>query len=621
MSIVGRYLNLDINVNSLNNLGIVINPNIIEYNRYYKEANNNPSIINDFIKKQIETYIEKKYTIINVIDVDINYYIEHINLFVKTKFKDIIQEIGIEHLISMCDYFNLPIEQHENQNNHSNNKEQNKMGDLKKKNYLFWRTEYYKILYKNLLRNKYKPFGLDGKKNLLELIELNWKSIKFYNLIAFTKTLNKISFLGQSVNDYIEVISDKFDNHEEILKLLEYINEQFLTTDKSDIKQNQQDNSTNDDEFITDKIYDDKNFMLTGENLKYNFRFIVTHLKSNGYLLFEEFNKQLRIKYKKQQKIETICSDKKLIRYFMFLISQKDANSVNRRVNEILIKIRDYLCDIEDNYNNNIGYQKITVKQESEKYKSVDLSSYDRNNANFNIFKYSNTHLNIIPNFNLNSKIEPYFDIYRAYYKSRFPDREIEFDPFLSTLIVKITFLEKLYYIHMGLIQYIVLDQIFKSDEGIGLINISKNINIQIHHLLETINSLLQIKIIKRSNGNSIEDFKFFINYDFTYGNNKISISSLVIKEKEEKEMKKEFLHDRNTIVLSNLYDYIKKNKTFTKDVLITEIQYKIPFKINQEHIELGIKTLLEKEDIIIVTIPNPYDNGGNPDIFYKYVE
>ena len=76
-------------------------------------------------------------------------------------------------------------------------------------------------------------------------------------------------------------------------------------------------------------------------------------------------------------------------------------------------------------------------------------------------------------------------------------------------------------------------------------------------------------------------------------------------------------MHDRNTIILSNIYDYIKKNRTFTKDVLITELQYKIPFKINLEQIDSVIKTLLDKEHIILIQLQNQY---GLEEI-YKYVE
>ena len=78
------------------------------------------------------------------------------------------------------------------------------------------------------------------KKTLLELIDLQWKSIKFENLIGFTKTLNKILFFGQSINKYINLISEKFDNQENILKLLEYINGKFKPdfTKNSDKKNN-----------------------------------------------------------------------------------------------------------------------------------------------------------------------------------------------------------------------------------------------------------------------------------------------------------------------------------------------------------------------------------------------
>ena len=172
----------------------------------------------------------------------------------------------------------------------------------------------------------------------------------------------------------------------------------------------------------------------------------------------------------------------------------------------------------------------------------------------------------------------------------------------------------------MALIQYIILDLLFKVDEGMNIITISKLSKIPIQHLQETINSLLQIKLIKRSNSKSIEDLKFFINYNFSHENNKISISSLILKEKEN-EIKKEYLHDRNTIVLSNLYDYIKKTKTFTKTILETELQYKIPFKITNEQIEMCIKTLLDKEHIVSIQMTNPYNSEGCKDIIYKYLE
>jgi hypothetical protein len=602
MSIIDRYLNFNNNVESLNNLGIEVNSGILVYNKYYKKLISNPNSVKDYVREQLQLYVNKKYSIINVIGADINYFLEHINLFIKKKFRDLIDEININHIISMLDYCGKD-----------------------NKNYLDFRNEYYKIVYDNIICGLYKPNGYNEKKKLEDIINDNWSKINFDNLIEFTKTLNKINFLGQNVDDYIKIISDKFDSSENIIKLIDYINKVFFedmkfTNNNSSNSANSND-SDNSDNFDSDNL-DNANWVK--ESSKYNFRFVVDNLKSNGYLMFEEFNKQIKTKYKKQQTKESIIKDKKLINYFIYIVSKKDSNSVNRQVNEILLKIRDYIYDVEDNFNNNIGYQKITVKQESDKYKSVDLSSYNRSNASFNIFKYSNGYSNPIPQLNISNKIEPYFDIYKAYYNSRYPDREIEFDPFQSTLIVKMNFLEKNYYIHMALIQYIVLDIIYNSQDEINSIKISEKSGIKLEYLQETINSLLQIKIIKRTNGKSIEDLKFYINYNFAHDNNKISISSLVInQDKSSKNEKiKEFLHDRNIIVLSNMYDYIKKNRTFTKDVLITELAYKIPFKINHEQIDESIKTLLEKEHITQITLPNPYNsNSQDTQQIYKFVE
>ena len=606
---MNKCLNFQSEQYIMDRFGISYEPNILIYKNCYDEFIQNPTRLKQFIFDNIEKYVINKYTTINVVDADINYYLTNINDFVKNKFSDVMEWINIKHLISLNDY-----------------------ATSSKKNYLYWREEYYKIIYKHIMCGKYGSEKCDAETELLKLIEENWTKINFTNIMEFTKTLSKLKFFNQNINDYMEMIVNKFDDKNNIARLLEHIMSVFHTDIKSNKQNNGQDNKKDDKKDDKKDNEMEQDVMILGEepddNIipstfeKYNFRFIVDNLKSNGYLLFEEYKSHLFTKYKKPQTINVIIGDKRLINYFAYLVSKKDANSVNRQVNEILVRMRDYLYDIEDNYSNNIGYQKIQVKQESEKYKSVDLSSYNRANANFNIFKYShtNTNLNPIKKYTLNSKIEPYFDIYKAFYASRYPDREIEFDLFQSTLIIKMKF-SKIYYIHLALIQYIVLDKIFTNSEPIGLVELSSQTQISIENLQETINSLLQIKIISRSNAKSIEDLKFSINQNFEHANNKISIGSLVIKEDTSNNTSKprEFLHDRNTIVLANLCDYAKKNKTFTRDVLGTELQYKIPFGLTFDMIEAGLKNLLETEFIQKITLPSPYGDGSSQEI-YKYV-
>jgi len=116
---------------------------------------------------------------------------------------------------------------------------------------------------------------------------------------------------------------------------------------------------------------------------------------------------------------------------------------------------------------------------------------------------------------------------------------------------------------------------------------------------------------MRTTESKDIKNIRFVINKNFTFEKNKISISNLIIKENTDTEKIKEFLHDRNTIVLCNIVHYAKKNKFFSKDVLIEYLQYNIPFKLNEEYIENAIKEAIGKEYIELTELEN--------DVLYKY--
>lgn len=592
MSLASRYLNFQQGGDILSRLGIDVSlqSNLTSYNECFLNYLSNPNKTNEYIKSQITNYVDRNYSLINIMDADINYYIERINLFVDKKFKDIIGELNLVHIISMCDYFNK-----KNKSTEST--------DITNY-YLHWRNEYYKTVWDKIFCGRYKVFGSTDKETLIVSLENNWNKIKFDNLIEFSNSLNKIKFLSQNVDEYIKLISNKFDEIENLTKLIDYIQKKLQYKNQSTGKDDNDDDEDNTNVEFTDHEKD-----IRTAKSKYNYRFVIDCLKSNGYLLFEEYNKIIRTKYRKPQQIETIRTDKRIVNYFIYLVSQKDSNTTNRKVNELLIGMKNYIEDIEESYYNNIAYRKITVRQESEKYKSIDLSSYNRENSTFVIFKYSNDTQSNINRFALCPQIEPYFDMYKSYYNSRYPDREIEFDPIKSTLIVKMVFNSKPYYVHLALIQYIVMDKLFevKENSGLGIKEISTQTGIEVKNLQQTINSLLHIKLIKHSaNTSSIADMKFFVNYDFVHPTNKISISSLVIPKEQEVEKERELMHDRNTIILSNLYDYIKKNKTFTIGGIYDELsKNKIPFKIELEQITSAIKVMVDKEDIIEINENN----------------
>jgi len=565
-SLVDKYLNLN-----NNGLNFLETNNLNDYIKYFKEFSNNPDNIRIYIENKLLNYLDEKYDNLNK-DCDINYYLERINVISKIKFYDIINELDINLLISMINYFND-----------------------EKLEYKNFKLKYNIYFNEKFVNGDYKICNIENTK-LVNILNDNWSNIKFNNLIEFCQTLNKMKFYQQDVSEFQKIIDKRFDDDNNIKKLIDYITNNFI-----DINEDDNENIR--------------------ENKKFNFKFIIENLKSNGYLLFEQYNKILQNRYKQSINYEMLLKDKKLIKFFLFIVAEKDSNTVNSMVNEILIKMRNYIYDLEDNYNNNIGYKNITIVTNSEKYRDIDLSKYNRNKTNFNIFKYSKSVISDIDKYNLNEDISPYFDIYKSFYRSRYPDRNLEFNIKKSTTIVKSVFKEKEYFIHMSLLQYLILDVLYKKIDGESINNISKKLNVEIKNLEKGINSLLKIKLIKRieySEIKNIENLVLTINYDFENENKKISIANMVEENESEESYKKEFMHDRDTIILANLYDYIKKNKFGTTDVFLTELQYKIPFKINIDQINNAIKIALEKEHIKKIDVPNN-DNISNQ-IMYSYI-
>ena len=572
MSLVEKYLNIeDTNLQDL--IGIHTYTLIKNYQEIYIDYNsklNNENTIINIIKK-LKNYIDNKYIEINIDNVDINYYIKLINLEMEIKFNNLIKNIDIDHIISMLDYNNL----HD------------------RINYKYIKKQYYTYFYYKIIDNKYKDKQM--YKYLDNYINNNWTNITFENIINFTQTLNKIKYYNDDINKFIIILQEKFDSKDNIKKLINYINKNFV--------------EENNDSF--------EDFDNIDNNKKYNFRFIIDNLKSNGFLLFEEYFIELRNKYCKQININSVKKEKKIINYFIKIISEKDSTNINRIVNEILIKIRDYIYDIEDNYYTNYHFYFKKLKEiNSEEYKILDLNNLRKNNYNFNIIKYNLNNNNLILQYKLPEKIKIYIDMYKTYYTLKYTDRDINFDLINSTLVVKMTFNEKEYHIELALLQYIVMDIIIKNDGLLNIFEISKEIEIPNMHIQTTINSLLQIKLILRTKTDNIEDIKFTLNKNFNYEKNKISIASLILKEDNVKS--NEFLYDKHMILLCNITNYLKKNTCFFADTFIDIFKYKVPFKITNELFEKAIDEAISKEYIQKVHIRNP--NGIGKQIMYKYI-
>ena len=399
-------------------------------------------------------------------------------------------------------------------------------------------------------------------------------------------------------------------------------------------------------------------------------------MKSNAYLLFEEYYKYVKVRYINYKgpittfPIKELKNDIKLVKYFMFLISTKDKTNINRYVNEILLRIKSYLYDIEDSYNNNYSYYKIKIIGSSEKYKNANLALYKRDISTFQIIKYNFAPDNFLTSSHMSDTLKPYIDMYKSFYSARYPDRDFEVDFIKSNLITKITCLSKDYYIHLALIQYVVLDIVVNGfvngvengfvngfDNGVvngvvngfengvvngfengvknGVVNgfnngfengvknhaegvcakeISAALNIKLSLLNEAFNSLLKIKIIKRNS-----ETKFVFNNEFTYDKSKISIFGLIKKyddEESAKSSEREFMHDRSVILLCNLVNYAKRNDPFTIDFVNEKLSTVVPFKFTKENLENAMKDAIKDNYISEIK-----EGSADCIILYKYEE
>lgn len=561
---------------------------IKKYQQYYKEKLVDAKLVKINLEKQISDYMEENHNKINVLSADINYFLKGISEFYSEKFYTIITRMDIAHIIKMLDY--------------SNDKENIVFKELM--------NAYFKLFNEKILS---KEYGKTTKK-LYELMNDNWDTINLDNLLNFANVLSKLKYYKTDTTNFNLLFQTKYDNIINITNLLNFlINSYILPKDKP---RNELIHDINEE--ITEPPKNDE--------FKYNLRFLIENLKSNGFLLFEQYYKSIKSRYS-DLNIESINRDLVLTKHFMTIVAGLEETNVNRYVNDMLINIRNYLFDLQESHYNNEIYRKIKIKAESEKYKSEDISKYNRELTNFQIFKYNYSNQeNILMsshtigdksetlNYNtVNKNLLIYLDIYRSFFKTRYPDREIEYDLIDSTIIVKMKF-DKIYYIHMSLIQYIILD-IIMNNECITVQEIFLTTGISLSRLNETFNSLLKIKIIKRTTG---PDIKFSLNKDFEFNKNKLSISGLVKKEGSEKVAQREFMHDRNMIVLCNLVYYAKKNTYFSRDTIMDELTYKVPFKLNDEYINKAISKALEDDYIKVKEIPNM---NGTIDIMYQYCD
>ena len=409
-------------------------------------------------------------------------------------------------------------------------------------NYLKYKNMYMEIMYKNIFESE--------NNNLLLLLDKNWDNLKLQNLINFTSLLIILNDNNVDIEKYNNFISSKLNVVNTLKKIIIIFREIY----------NSEKNS--------------KTFYI-------RMTYIINKLMIDGLLLFQEFEKDVINYYMKNHLNLKKCEiDIGIIDMFINIIHCKDKTTSSRNINEILLRIKSFLIDIKNNCLDNDAYTKINIVAQSDKYKNLDVKTINRKKCTFKMLKYNVcTDNSATDNCVFPDEIQMYIDIYKSYFNSRYPDRVLSFNLFSSPIVIKFKINNEVYHIHLSIMQFILLDIINKSRNGIDVFKIASLINIKLKLLESTFNSLLKMRLIKRNN-----DYVFYPNNDFNYPDKRISIFNLVNTNTniDNDKIERQFVHDKNLILQCNVINFAKKNREFTLDILTKHLLKVMPFSIDE---------------------------------------
>lgn len=494
---------------------------VIEYNRVYNENLKDNTYIENYLKKIFENYHHENSRKIFIPNCDINYIIEMVIHLENRYFSNVLEMLNVDIITKISSY--------DGYGDGSNN-------------YFKYKNMYLEIMYKNIFESE--------NNNLLLLLDKHWDNLKLQNLVDFTTILIRLNDNNVDIEKYNNFISSKL-NITDTLKKIIIIFREIYNTEKNS-----------------------KTFYL-------KMKYIINNLMIDGLLLFQEFEKDvINYNLNHQLNLKKCEIDIGIITMFINIIHSKDKTTSSRNVNEILLRIKSFLIDIKNNCLDNDAYAKINIITQSDKYKDLDVKTINRKKCTFKMLKYNIcTDNSATDNCVFPDEIQMYIDIYKSYFISRYPDRVLSFNLFSSPMVIKLKINDEIYHIHLSIMQFILLDIINKSKNGIDVFKISSLINIKLKLLESTFNSLLKMRLIKRNN-----DYVFYPNNDFNYPDKKISIFNLVNTNTniDNDKVERQFVHDKNLILQCNVINFAKKNREFTLDVLTKHLPKVIPFPIDE---------------------------------------
>lgn len=332
------------------------------------------------------------------------------------------------------------------------------------------------------------------KSNIKNIIQL-YKLYDFINRFSHVVENNRIDLYGQDIDDYISI--PKLNDQTTTENIINIINNEFNSiTERQDKKLKEEDiDMFNKISTMVEYISKDSPQFMTSYKTK-----LTTRLLSSQYFK------------------ELLDLEKNII----LKINKHDDNDY-----KLCYKM---LCQIDDiihsmKLDHIFKTKTVLANDMSPKYAKLDRSKVDINKCTFNVIRNFAWFADVCETpYNLPIDLNVYTDMFKAYYKSQYPLRQIQYLFDQSEGVMALTVNSGKYNIKMTLSQMSVLQEIYDK-KAIDAKTLCDTINISCEDITRVLNSLLLTKIICREIGDDTNLLlKYSINEDFSFREQDISI-------------------------------------------------------------------------------------------------
>lgn len=296
------------------------------------------------------------------------------------------------------------------------------------------------------------------------------------------------------------------------------------------------------------------------------------------------------------------------------LLSNFKTPDDNKVIQEMMYQIDDIIASEKDKQ----IYVTLKVSVKQDKYKDIpdfSIEKLRREIINMKILRYyawndskisytNDSSDNITNNhsFDVPFELQPYIDIFNAYYKQAYGGRSMKWNFNVGTAVIKIKINNREYQLKVTTPQLFVLMQ-FNENTKITAIKLAENLGTSLSKLSPILNSLLKSKILVRDPGPANNpNMNIYIDDNFYSTNTKLSLVSLVVKNTptkvEEKQIEEKFTIGRENIMLAKIVRVMKFKKEVIKEDLFKLVSDDLPFTATEEMFKSAVNSAIKQEYI-----------------------